>query len=161
VETYNTDSVIPLATVSGDKEKYYLFCGTYSNQEFIRIEIGGDALREKIKTYSEDNQKKDEYYITAIRNLLKQINFLELYQSLIQGDITEEDFENIINAESNRYTIDIHDMKNPKEDIQIILSIVKNIGFDIKDFSQSEIDELFSVNVSKNISMYNKVGVEK
>ena len=109
-----------------------------------------DSLREIFNTYTIFQDKKDEYCIKAIRNLIIKNNFLELTLELSEENITEDDYSNEIENNPNRYVIDIDYIKEPN-DIKVVNEIVKKIGL---EFSIDEVAEMFSLD-SKDLE--NKV----
>lgn len=107
-------------------------------------------MKDMLFSFGENLLKKENYYITAVRNLIKKTNFLELYQQLLEKQITEAEFNHEIENKSIKYVINVKELQDP-QDLKIIIDIVKKVGFDLKDFSLNEIDELFSVNISEKI----------
>ncbi len=99
--------------------------------------------------------KKELFYITAIKNLFKKIDFQNLNSELESGEITEEDFENRLETKPEMYLIDINENRPDFKDICIISDIVNKIE---RDFSVDDISELFSVDMSnaeKDVVAYN------
>jgi len=79
--------------------------------------------------------KKEQYYIEAIKNLIKKNNFLSL-------DVDDEEWKRECENNPEKYVIDLKPLKDP-EDIKIITEIVKELG--IEDYSIDEIGELFGI----------------
>jgi|ADurb_Total_1213_FD_contig_31_1419976_length_648_multi_2_in_0_out_0_1 hypothetical protein len=98
----------------------------------------------KLFMFSEVTTIKQDLYTTALTNLLKKINFLELHQQLLNNEITEEEFDNYLNHDSVKYTIQMNKSISTLEK-HLIIQIISRIGTDIKEFSYSDIEELFSI----------------
>lgn len=98
-------------------------------------------IRNIINEYNWFQNKKDEYCIKAIRNLIIKNNFLELSLELSEDQITEEEYSEEIENNPEKYIIDLEYIENPN-DIKIINEIVKKIGI---EFSVDEVAELFSL----------------
>lgn len=113
-----------------------------------------DSLREIFNSYTIFQNKKDEYCIKAIRNLIIKNNFLELTLELSEENITEDEYSNEIETKPDRYVIDIDYIKEPN-DIKVVNEIVKKIGL---EFSIDEVAEMFSLD-SKDLE--NKVALIK
>lgn len=98
----------------------------------------------KLFMLSEVNSIKQDLYIIAIKNLLKKINFLELHQQLLNSDISEEEFDNYLENESFKYTIQM-DRNSSSLEKNLIVQIISKIDPVIKEFSLSDIEEMFSI----------------
>jgi len=98
--------------------------------------------------------EKECYYITAIRNSLRQQNFKELTDSLNEGEITIEEYMNQINNDADKYSISFQKM-NSINDVAIIKDIMNKVGFQIRDLSISDVAEMFSVNESQLLEYMN------
>lgn len=86
---------------------------------------------------------KEELCLVAIKNLFKKAEFLQLSLQLSENLITEDEFENEISVNPEKYVIDIKESENP-EYIEIIKNIIIKIG---KVFTIDEVSELFSIDV--------------
>lgn len=127
-------------------------------EDIIRISIDKDYLKKEFMDYVEFLTKKENYLITAIRNLIKKTNFLELYQQYLGNQISENEFHDEIERSQIKYIIEIKALEDPN-DIKIISGIIQKIDFDLRDFSINEISELFSVDssyLSKSMKTLNK-----
>ncbi len=101
-------------------------------------------------------QKRENYLITALRNYIRKVNFSELNDSLCNGDITEDQFEKELDKNEDKYVITLRDISKT-EDARIIVELVEKIGFDLREFSSSEVAEMFSVKESKLLCHLNFV----
>jgi hypothetical protein len=84
---------------------------------------------------------KEQFYVKGINNLLKKNNLLQLSLQLSDNLITEDEFEEEINNNSEKYIISVENLTSVNQ-LHVLKDIVKSIG---KDFSVDEISELFSV----------------
>lgn len=98
----------------------------------------------KLFILSEVTTLKQDLFITALKNLLRKNNFLELHQQLLTNEISDEEFEELLDNESMKYTIQMNKTISTLEK-NIILQIISQIGSDIKDFSVSDVEEMFSI----------------
>ncbi len=56
------------------------------SKPFIRsIAMEESILEEKFISFRDKLLKKEDFYMTAVRNLIKKTNFLELYQQLLEN----------------------------------------------------------------------------
>lgn len=89
-------------------------------------------------------KRNEELLLTAIRNLIKKSNFVELSESLDAGEITVDEFNNRLDKELDKYAITIKEMENP-DDILNVIELTERIGVNLKDFTVSDVSELFSI----------------
>ena len=95
--------------------------------------------------FSTLSKNKEKLYIKAVNNLRKQKNYLQLIIELESEMITEEEFEEELNANEKRYLIEIED-KEDNLDLEQIFDIVQNVEGEI---TESDISELFSISIDK------------
>jgi hypothetical protein len=113
--------------------------------------IGDPKAKNKINITEKDAERglkyfyKSEFFlIEAIRNFIKKTNYLELSEMLNDDEITEEEFDIELEKNSSKYLIKI--IENIEtNDAQIIKDLVDKIGPDLRDFSVTEISEMFSL----------------
>ncbi len=147
-------SPIEEMTKDSSAKLYEKFSGTMKNEVITitfrtdRVKI--DSLRRILNDYALFQNKKDEYCIKAIRNLIIKNNFLELTLELAEENITEDYYLEEIDKNHDKYVIDINYISEP-DDIKVVNEIVKKIGL---EFSIDEVAEMFSLD-SKD--MENKV----
>lgn len=124
------------------------------NDQEISFSVEDTDLKVLMKdiVVSQDYPKREEFLITAVKNLLRKINFSELYQQLTDETISEDEFQAEIDNNPNKYVIETIEELSP-EDFQIITELVNKITFDIKEFSVNDIAELFSVEPEKLITI--------
>jgi hypothetical protein len=120
--------------------------------EFVFTSYDADTFKPKLnmfRRYSDYLMCKERLCFTAINNLLRQINFLELNQSLLTSDISESEFEKEIENNENKYSIPLMEHTGVDvADLGVICELVSRIDPSIKEFSHNEVAELFSVNPS-------------
>ena len=97
----------------------------------------------------ENIEKKDDFFLVAIKNLIRKNNYLELTIQKIEGEITKKQFDEELKINPNKYIIQQFKLKNPT-DITFLIEIFrglekffKNIGKE--NISLDEISEMFSV----------------
>jgi hypothetical protein len=113
--------------------------------------IGDPKAKNKINITEKDAERglkyfyKSEFFlIEAIRNFIKKTNYLELSEMLNDDEITEEEFDIELEKNSSKYLIKITE-NIETNDAQIIKDLVDKIGPDLRDFSVTEISEMFSL----------------
>lgn len=94
--------------------------------------------------YSNIANENEKKLIEVIRNFVRKFNFQELNESLKNEDINWDEFEKELEEHEDKYTVNLHKLKDDIEFAQI-LNLVNKIGLDLRDFSTSEISEMFSV----------------
>ncbi len=92
---------------------------------------------------------REKLYITAISNLIKKINFLELNILLTEEQITEEEYEKELIENGSDYVIDISDNIDDEETFKEILNTLpKNLKL-----STYEVGNMFGINYKKIIGL--------
>ncbi|MEA3494591.1 MAG: hypothetical protein U9R42_00990 [Bacteroidota bacterium] len=137
--TYS-DSSEEMIKVSSSEFYKDFSCPTNNGNITIQINTTQSKLR-NIINYASFQNKKDEYFIKAIKNLLKKSNFQELSLEISEDQITEEEYYKELEKNPEKYVLDLEYLKDPN-DIKIINEIVKRIGV---EFSIDEVEELFSL----------------
>ncbi len=113
------------------------------SKEIINFEINVDNLP-KFQSFIQGiitSVESEKYYVKALRNLLKKINIYELYQQLNNETITEEEFNDEISKNKDKYIINLNNNID-KKDIFIINKIMEKIGIGL---SCDAISEMFSI----------------
>lgn len=106
--------------------------------------------------------RKEELYITAIKNLVKIKNFGQLLYLLNTEQITEKQYENRITNDSDFYVITSGKLKN-ENDIVLITEIIEECDLQrlYNYINISEVSNLFSVETSEFHNFANKYNEEK
>lgn len=124
----------------------------YGNQSVINTIDVDQSLVEKGLQVIEYAVKSEKYLIEAARNFIRKINFSELNESLEDGEIDEEWFNQELDKNGDKYTITLRDINNPSDAI-LIAQLIKKIGYELRDFSTSKVSEMFSVKENQLISL--------
>ena len=91
-------------------------------------------------SYIKHQTIKEELYITAINNLNKKNEFLQLSTQLDNEIITNEEFDNELELNEGRYLIKINNDFN-EEHFRFITEILPKLD---RPFSSDEVSEMFS-----------------
>ena len=97
---------------------------------------------------------KEEFLITAVKNLRRRIEFGELHSELQSGQITKEEFKKELEENEDKYTIPIRQMED-ENDIFLIQEIVAEIG--MVDVSCDDVGELFSIDARDIVKAIEKL----
>lgn len=92
-----------------------------------------------------------EFLIKAYHNKDTIINYLKLYNSLIENEITDDDFDKEINDNPKNYFVYINRKINVVE-MEALSELVKELG---EDLSIQDVSETFSVDLSNIINYVN------
>lgn len=92
-----------------------------------------------IKSYQK--KTRESFWIRAVQNLYKRINFLQLNIDFLNEFISEEEFEIAISEQEDKYVITFKELRNHYE-AQAINDIIQAIGLDL---ATNEVAELFGV----------------
>ena len=109
---------------------------------FINFTIDEKKLNlffENFRSINQFNNLRHDYCIIAISNLLKKNEFLQLSLQLSERLITEEEFENEVENNPDRYIIQ---MDNGQVNLSLISGILTKIG---KSFTTDQVSEMFSI----------------
>jgi hypothetical protein len=113
------------------------------------------AFKEAVNYYSSFLNKKEEYCIKAIKNLIKKNNFLELSLELSENQISEDEFEMEIESNPNKFVVDINYIKDAL-DLKVINEIVKKLETELTIDEVAEIFSLDSNDIEKAVKQLNK-----
>lgn len=113
-----------------------------STEDLYSLDISNEKIKDMAYTLNNINTTsiKENFYITAIRNLIKKAQFLQLVNQLSEKGITEEDFEKELEFNSSKYIIETNYLSN-NTDIFILSEIVESIG---SELSVDDVAEMFS-----------------
>jgi len=96
-------------------------------------------------------RRNESLLLEALKNSVRKINFSDLNNSLEDEDITEEEYGNELEKNSDKYAISIANIKYPS-DIYNIIDIVEKMGY-LRDFTLSEVSEMFSIKEDQLVSL--------
>jgi hypothetical protein len=85
--------------------------------------------------------RKEDLCITAIKNLIKKVNFLQLINQLNEGGLTERKFQKELKQYPSKYIIETDYLKFI-DDVSVISEIVEKVGI---EQSIDEVAEMFSI----------------
>jgi hypothetical protein len=123
----------------------------YGNQGVTNIIDVDQSLIEKGLQAVVYSVKSQNYLIKAVRNFIRKINFSELNESLEDGEINDEEYKLALEQDGAKYAITLRDIENPSE-VLMIIDLINKIGYDLREFSTSEVAEMFSVKENQLIS---------
>jgi len=93
------------------------------------------------------NQVKEELYKRAIKNLLKSVRYHQQLELLLTDQITEEEYDEELENNSDKYVIDCTSKASDKQ-ILIIGEILKEIDEFNENFGVDDIEEIFGFSLS-------------
>ena len=88
--------------------------------------------------------RKEELYLDAVRNLIKKSKYLNLHIELIEGQISEEEFDQEIEDNSDSFTISVNPMKS-HDDLRIVSEIIQKLDI---EFTEDEVEDLFGISLT-------------
>lgn len=118
---------------------------TYDNGSYVRI-VFNDIQSITVKsdnTLNNYHERLTELQNVAIKNLHKTKKLLQLDLQLANGMVTETEYSNELNSNTDKYSIEMKPMMN-EDDIYVINDIVRSAGID-ENISVDEISEIFSI----------------
>jgi len=95
----------------------------------------------------------------AVKNLYRRINFLQINIELLNDFITEQEFEQEISGNEDKYVVTLSDLKSQFE-AQVISDLVHALDLSL---DVNEVSELFGVNaesIHEYQSRYNRYFIE-
>ena len=122
------------------------FANSIEKSGYVRVSLDETKLVEFVNGISEMKNyfaRCNDLQISAIRNLYKTKKLLQLDLQLANQTLTESEYSHEIEANSERYSIELSEIKS-EDDIFIIKNIIHEVGMD-EDISVDEICEIFSV----------------
>ncbi len=139
---------------TGEEMSFFIVAGT--PEKFNTIPLDTSLVRQVSKQY-QYSVRTETLLIEAVRNFIKKMNFFELNDSLDENEISEDVFYKLLEEKSNKYVITLKDMAS-QEDANVIVDIMNKIGSDLREFTTSEVSEMFSVKESQLLASINTVG---
>ena len=140
--------VPPENNTKGTKEYFKII---YGNREITNVINLDQSIIDDFQCFLDNTKKSETFLIEASRNFIRKFNFLELTEDLENGEISEDQYNLELSQKSENYMITLRDFNSPS-DVLIIAELIEKIGSDLKDFSTSEIAEMFSVKENQLIS---------
>jgi hypothetical protein len=155
METGETNLLaVPNPVESDGKGRFFKII--YGNQEVTNIIDVNQSILEKGFKAIEYSRKSESFLIEAARNFIRKTNFSELNESLEDEEISEETYNLTLDQNIDKYVVTLRDIGSPM-DVVIIADLVEKIGYDLREFSTSEVAEMFSVKESQLVSHANLI----
>jgi len=150
METPETN-LLAIPSVEETDGKRPFFQIVFGNQEVTNIIDVNQSIIEKSFRAIEYSRKSEVYLIEATRNFIRKLNFAELNEALEDNEITEDEYNSALDHNSEKFVVTLRDIGCPS-DVLIIADLVKKIGYDLREFSTSEVSEMFSVKENQLIA---------
>ena len=116
----------------------------------VRTAFVGVADNKSINIVTSVN-RMSQLLIRAVNNRTRERNYFRLYSQLLEGEITEEDFDKEIDDTENEYVVANNETAD-KTDIEIALSVSPQL-MDVKDVDDmTDIFSFDSRSIRKSIS---------
>jgi len=113
-----------------------------TDENFVEFNIPESGYQQYVNSHADRiNTIRDDYYSTAIQNLLKKVSYLQLMVQFSQGLIDEEEFKEEIRSDQNKFVINLEPIKDV-DHIHIVFDILKGLNIEI---SENDACELFSI----------------
>lgn len=97
--------------------------------------------------------QKENLLIEAIQNLIKKNEFLQLNYRLADKQISDEEFDEELNINTDTYLIDMKELDDQKK-LFVISSILNRIN---RNFTTHEVSELFAIDLNSLNHTLNKL----
>ena len=108
----------------------------------VRTAFVGVADNKSINIVTSVN-RMSQLLIRAVNNRTRERNYFRLYSQLLEGEITEEDFDKEIDDNENEYVVANNETAD-KTDIEIALSVSPQL-MDVKDVD--DMADIFSFDI--------------
>jgi hypothetical protein len=123
--------------------------------------IHGDLnpFTENIFFTLKENSEKENLYITAIENLLKQKEYLNLAYQMSHNLISNDEFHDELEKNEDKYLIRIDDHFDTNR-FRMLLKILGKIKY---NFSDDDVSEIFSIdagNITSYLNIHNNKHIE-
>lgn len=91
---------------------------------------------------------KEELYLRALKNLYRKLDFMDLNQALECEDITEEEYDQMLDHNEDKYLIPLADEKPTMKQVLQITDIIKRLKR-TKEMSIDDVSELFMLDMKE------------
>ena len=122
----------------------FLFAISKNNQVDVvhgKLNNSTEALFSLLK----ENYDKERFYVTAIKNLIKQKRYLNLIYELTNNIIDEDEFDDELTKNESNYLIKANENIDSSDKIRNLLNILKSLD---EDLSEDDLVEIFSISDS-------------
>jgi len=109
---------------------------------FIQGELSN--FTENIFDVLQENSSKEIFYVKAIKNILKQKEYINLLYQVSNDLITEEDFNTELDKNEEKYLINV-DNELDNSNYKVIANVISKIG---NNFTDDDILEIFSLSTN-------------
>jgi hypothetical protein len=139
-----SESTLKIDNINPSSSRFHPV-GSLSNinsSGFIKFTIDEKNLNkffENFRSMNQLNSLRNDYCVLAIRNLIKKNEFLQLSLQLSEKLISEDEFENEVETNPERYIIKLD---NEQVNLSVISNILSKIG---KSFTTDQVSEIFSI----------------
>lgn len=89
---------------------------------------------------------KEELYLRALKNLYRKLDFMDLNQALECDDITEEEFDQILDENEDKYLIPLAEEMPTMKQVLQITDIIKRLKR-TEEMSVDDVSELFTLDM--------------
>ncbi|MDR6302184.1 hypothetical protein [Mesonia maritima] len=93
----------------------------------------------------QENHEKETFYIKAIKNLIKQKEYLNLLYQVSNEFISEEEFNLELDKNEEKYLININEKLTSRK-LKLLSNIIDNLE---EPLSEDEVSEMFSVRTNR------------
>ncbi|MFZ1785382.1 MAG: hypothetical protein WAU23_09255 [Ferruginibacter sp.] len=124
-----------------DSGEYKIVIG--NNSASNTFPVSWDKFKKADRKYSY-TIRNEQLLVLAIRNMIRKSNFNELNDALEEGEITDDEYNYQLDSYTDKYAITLKKLDN-QSDINNIMDLSLKISHNIKEFTLSEVSELFSV----------------
>lgn len=132
------------------------FLFAVNNRDTINVIEGKlDNTTEMLFNLLKDNHEREKIYVTAIKNLIKQKNYLNLIYELSNDLIDEEEFNDELENNESQYLINVAQNLNSTNKLKNLINVLNNID---ENFNEEDLMEVFSISdafIFKNIMISN------
>lgn len=91
---------------------------------------------------------KEELYLRALKNLYRKLDFMDLNQTLECEDITEEEYDQMLDQNEDKYLIPLADEKPTMKQVLQITDIIKRLKR-TEEMSIDDVSELFMLDMKE------------
>lgn len=118
-----------------------------SDEETIEFKVNANDVERFVNI----SKIKEYLYQSAIQNLVKKTNFLQLYIQLIEDQISEKQYEQELSQNSEKYFIHMED-EVTEHHVHALFLILKKIK---NNFSIDEVSEVFGIQTDSLLKSLN------
>lgn len=129
---------------------YNIFITNDNDNEVPTVVYNHSYILDGIRFFNQTKRNED-LLVETVKNFIRKKNFSELNEALEDGEITDIEFDNELNKNEIKYAVKLENLRYPG-DIDNIFYLMDKIGNDLREFSLSEVCEMFSIKESEILS---------